>query len=252
MCEWAFGPVFSKFATTNHNGIGMNEPYKLQLAINMKGLPLILWASFCGAVARCSANGACSMKSWGRTWPVSTALQPLRLRNLPYPGGAQSPGSRQGMRGGGRRPGHRLCGGGRQRHRCGNPGAFPSLKDRPDEALADLIRDNPAGQDDELTPFIIVRDIGDREAMPYVPVEAIPEPPPGLMKPRGIVPKRLTNQRENDIIFCRLAHRIEVAYASSTQTAFSGGSRIPAYCDGNRSLFSGSWAVSVPFPSRSV
>ena len=56
-------------------------------------------------------------------------------------------------------------------------GRSPSLASRPDEALADLIRDNPAGQDDELTPFIIVRDIGDREAMPYVPVEAIPEPP---------------------------------------------------------------------------
>ena len=53
MCESGLlGPFSLKFATTNHNGIGMNEPYKLQLAINMKGLPLILWASFCGAVAR--------------------------------------------------------------------------------------------------------------------------------------------------------------------------------------------------------
>ena len=43
--------------------------------------------------------------------------------------------------------------------------------------LADLIRDNPAGQDDELTPFIIVRDIGDREAQPYVPVKALDKPP---------------------------------------------------------------------------
>ena len=43
--------------------------------------------------------------------------------------------------------------------------------------LADLIRDTPAGQDDELTPFIIVRDIGDREAQPYVPVKALDKPP---------------------------------------------------------------------------
>ena len=47
---WA--KFLSKFATHNQNGIGMDEPYKLQLAINMKGLPLILWASFCGAVCR--------------------------------------------------------------------------------------------------------------------------------------------------------------------------------------------------------
>ena len=29
----------SKFATHNNNGIAMDEPYKLQLAIDMKGLP---------------------------------------------------------------------------------------------------------------------------------------------------------------------------------------------------------------------
>lgn len=42
----------SKFATHNNNGIAMDEPYKLQLAIDMKGLPLILWASFAGAVCK--------------------------------------------------------------------------------------------------------------------------------------------------------------------------------------------------------
>mgnify|MGYP000285941981 CR=1 FL=1 len=57
-------------------------------------------------------------------------------------------------------------------------GKSPDLADKPAALLADLIRDNPAGQDDELTPFVIVRDIGDREAMPYVPVEAVDGPPP--------------------------------------------------------------------------
>ena len=56
-------------------------------------------------------------------------------------------------------------------------GRSPDLSEWPEEKLADLIRDNPAGQDDELTPFIIVRDIGDKEAQPYVPVEAIDPPP---------------------------------------------------------------------------
>ena len=39
-------------------------------------------------------------------------------------------------------------------------GKSPDLADKPAALLADLIRDNPAGQDDELTPFVIVRDIG--------------------------------------------------------------------------------------------
>lgn len=55
-------------------------------------------------------------------------------------------------------------------------GRSPSLMDKPAEYYGELIRDNPAGQDDELTPFIIVRDIGDKEAQPYVPVKAIDKP----------------------------------------------------------------------------
>ena len=47
---WA--KFLSKFASKSTAGIAMDEPYKLQLAINMKGLPLILWASFCSAVGK--------------------------------------------------------------------------------------------------------------------------------------------------------------------------------------------------------
>ena len=56
-------------------------------------------------------------------------------------------------------------------------GRSPSLMDRPADFVAELIRDNPSGQDDELTPFVISRDIGDAEAQPYVPVEALDGPP---------------------------------------------------------------------------
>ena len=34
----------------------------------------------------------------------------------------------------------------------------PDLADRDPKSLLDLIRDNPAGQDDELTPFILIRE----------------------------------------------------------------------------------------------
>ena len=55
-------------------------------------------------------------------------------------------------------------------------GKSPDLKDVADINLADRIRDNPAGQDDELTPFILIRDIGDAEAEDYVPLVAVDKP----------------------------------------------------------------------------
>ena len=55
-------------------------------------------------------------------------------------------------------------------------GKSPDLAAVADEQLAERIRDNPAGQDDELTPFIIVRDIGDEPAQPYEPLVAVDGP----------------------------------------------------------------------------
>ena len=55
-------------------------------------------------------------------------------------------------------------------------GKSPDLADVSDENLAERIRDNPAGQDDELTPFILVRDIGDQPAQEYEPLVAVDAP----------------------------------------------------------------------------
>ena len=52
----------------------------------------------------------------------------------------------------------------------------PDLAEVSDADLAERIRDNPAGQDDELTPFILIRDIGDAEAEEFVPLVAIEKP----------------------------------------------------------------------------
>ena len=168
----------SKFATSNHNGIGMNEPYKLQLAINMKGLPLILWASFCGAVARVFGKRGVFYEIVGQDVAGIDGFYSHSAFETYHTLAVLNP-----------RDPDRECAAVEEALDIACAvvdandidveilGRSPSLASRPDEALADLIRDNPAGQDDELTPFIIVRDIGDREAMPYVPVEAIPEPP---------------------------------------------------------------------------
>lgn len=173
---WA--KFLSRFATHNQNGIGMDEPYKLQLAINMKGLPLILWASFCGAVCKLFGKRGVFYEIVGQdvagidgfySHSAFETYHTLAVLNPKEP--------------------DTVCA--RVKEELGIScilvdandidvevlGRSPDLMDRPVQQLADLIRDNPAGQDDELTPFIIVRDIGDKEAQPYVPVEALSEPP---------------------------------------------------------------------------
>ncbi|MBQ6706012.1 MAG: F420-0--gamma-glutamyl ligase [Clostridia bacterium] len=172
---WA--KFLSKFATHNNHGIGMDEPYKLQLAINMKGLPLILWAVFCGAVGRvfgkrgifyeivgqdvAGIDGFYSHSSF-ETYHTLAVLNPKEPRKV-----CENVYEHLGIS-------------------CvlvdANDiaveilGKSPDLDSWSDDTLAELIRDNPAGQDDELTPFILVRDIGDAPAEPFVPMEAIAAP----------------------------------------------------------------------------
>lgn len=172
---WA--KFLSKFATSNSNGIGMDEPYKLQLAINMKGLPLILWACFAGAVCRIFGRRGVFYEIVGQdvagidgfySHSAFETYHTLAVLNPKEP--------------------DKVCTDieAALNIRCvlvdANDinievlGRSPSLMDKPAEYYAELIRDNPAGQDDECTPFIIVRDICDKEAQPYVPVKAIDKP----------------------------------------------------------------------------
>ncbi|MCI8554057.1 MAG: F420-0--gamma-glutamyl ligase [Clostridiales bacterium] len=167
----------SRFATHNHNGIGMDEPYKLQLAINMRGLPLILWASFCGAVCRLFGKRGVFYEIVGQDVAGIDGFYSHSAFETYHTLAVLNP----------REP-DKVCA--EIEKETGIAcvlvdandidveilGRAPSLAECSDQSLSELIRDNPAGQDDELTPFVIVRDIGDREAMPYVPVEAIEGP----------------------------------------------------------------------------
>ncbi len=160
---WA--KFLSKFATSNNHGIGMDEPYKLQLAIDMKGLPLILWACVCHAVARLfgkrgvfyeivgqevagidgfyshssfeiyhtlavllpkDPNGVCKMIE--EATGVATTIVDANDLNVEI------------------------------------LGKSPSLDKYSNEFLAECIRDNPAGQDAQHTPFVRVRKVEDEEA----------------------------------------------------------------------------------------
>lgn len=169
--------TLSKFATSNHNGIAMDEPYKLQLAIDIKGLPLILWAVFCGGVARVFGKRGVFYEIVGQdvagidgfySHSAFETYHTLAVLNPKEP--------------------DKVCAEVKEQLDISCVvvdandidveilGKSPDLADVPDENLAERIRDNPAGQDDELTPFIIVRDIGDAPAEPYEPMKAIEGP----------------------------------------------------------------------------
>ena len=172
---WA--KFLSKFATSNSNGIGMDEPYKLQLAINMKGLPLILWGSFWGAVCKVFGKRGVFYKIVGQDVAGIDGFYSHSAFETYHNLAVLNP----------REP-EKVCADVYEQLGIScmlvdaNDIAVevlaksPDLAQVSDEDLAERIRDNPAGQDDELTPFILIRDIGDAQAEDYVPLEAIDKP----------------------------------------------------------------------------
>ena len=172
---WA--KFLSKFATRNHNGIGMDEPYKLQLAINMKGLPLVLWAAFWGAVCKVFGKRGVFYEIVGQDVAGIDGFYSHSAFETYHNLAVLNP----------REP-EKVCADIYEQLGIScvlvdaNDIAVevlaksPDLADVPNDDLAERIRDNPAGQDDELTPFILIRDIGDAEAEDYVPLEAIDKP----------------------------------------------------------------------------
>ena len=164
--------TLSRFAKQNSDaGIGMGEPYKLQLAINMKGAPLVLWAAFAGGVCKLFGKRGVFYEIVGQDvagidgFYMHSAFETyhdLAVLNPKDPDGAC-----------------RIL-----REKTGLSCMIIDANDisveilgRSDdldfvsgERLGDLVRDNPAGQDDELTPFILVRDLAGREPQPYVPM----------------------------------------------------------------------------------
>ena len=100
-----------RFAGINHTGVGMHEPYKLQLVIDMVGLPRVLLAAFCSAVTKLFGVHGVFYKVCGK--------DAIDL----------------------------------QRDQLGKSSTVPLT----DEQIQDAMADNPSGQGDELTPFILIR-----------------------------------------------------------------------------------------------
>jgi len=145
----------SKLATSNDAGIGMDEPYKLQLAINIAGLPRILLAVFCGGVGKIMGKDGWFYKVAGHGiagidgfyknssfefYHTTAILNPIDPDNV-----CKEISELLGIASvivDANDYGQELLGN----------------HDIVDKALfLEMIKDNPSGQDDELTPLVLIR-----------------------------------------------------------------------------------------------
>lgn len=166
----------SRFATRNKNGVGMSEPYKLQLAIQLKGLPLVLWASFCSGIGKLFKRKGIFYQILGKEIAGIDGFYEhsafARYHNL----AVLSP----------KEPTN-VCKAIYEQFQCSTLivdandidvellGVSSDLKGK-ELILKALLMDNPAGQDDECTPFILMRPIEEKEAEVHVPIKPIVTP----------------------------------------------------------------------------
>ena len=146
-----------RFAGVNHTGVGMHEPYKLQLVIDMCGLPRVLLAAFLSAITKLFGKKGVFYEVCGKgvggidgfytrsSFPI---YHELALINPEDPNGlSEALAQETGI------PVVLMDANDIQRDQLGKSKNMPLT----DEQLQDALRDNPSGQGDELTPLILIR-----------------------------------------------------------------------------------------------
>ena len=168
---WA--KFLSHFATKTRSGIGMDEPYKLQLVINMKGIIKVLAASIIGALGKCIGKRGLFYKILGKEVAGIDGFYKHSAFERYHHLAVLSP-----------KDPDKVCE--EIEVTFGIPtmivdandidvdilGCSGYLKGR-EEKLKEMISDNPAGQDDECTPFILIRNIYNEEAEKYIPITGV-------------------------------------------------------------------------------
>ena len=157
---WA--KFLSKFASSNNRGVAMDEPYKLQLAINLAGLPRILLASFCSAVTKLFGMKGVFYKIAGNDidgidgfymHSSFDVYHDIALLNPKNPDKVcseiENAFNVQCMIVDANDFGVNIL------------GKSKGIESLSDEFLISLVKDNPAGQSDELTPFILIKNVAD-------------------------------------------------------------------------------------------
>ena len=152
-----FAKLMARFAGINSTGVGMHEPYKLQLVIDMVGLPRVLLAAFVSAVTRpfgikglfykicghgvAGIDGFYFRSSFERykTLALINPENPVELSNEMT--------KNTGI------PVVIMDANDIDQNQLGKCDSFPLT----DGQIQDALGDNPCGQGDELTPIILIR-----------------------------------------------------------------------------------------------
>jgi len=145
------------FAGINTTGVGMHEPYKLQLVIDMCGLPRVLLAAFVSAVTRPFGVHGLFYKICGQGVGGIDGFyfrssfdryKELALINPPNPVELCNQLEKDtGV------PVVLMDANDIDQNQLGKCDDFPLT----DDEIQDAMADNPSGQGDELTPLILIR-----------------------------------------------------------------------------------------------
>ncbi len=146
-----------RFAGINTTGVGMHEPYKMQLVIDMCGLPRVLLAALLSAVTKPFGVHGVFYKVCGKGVggidgfyfrSSFDVYKEMALINPENPDGlCEALAKACGI------PVVLMDANDLQRDQLGKSSDMPLS----DAQLQDAMRDNPSGQGDELTPFILIR-----------------------------------------------------------------------------------------------
>lgn len=146
-----------RFAGINVTGVGMHEPYKMQLVIDMCGLPRVLLAAFLSAITRPFGVHGVFYKVCGKGVggidgfyfrSSFDVYKEMALINPDHPDDlCDELENETGI------PVVLMDANDLQRDQLGKSKNMPLT----DEELQDALRDNPSGQGDELTPLILIR-----------------------------------------------------------------------------------------------
>ena len=148
-----------RFAGINSTGVGMHEPYKLQLVIDIVGLPRVLLAAFLSAVTRPFGVRGLFYKICGKGvggidgFYFRSSFQLYHDLALINP--SNSPELCEQLSKDTGIPVVLMDANDIQRDQLGKNRDMPLS----DAQLQDAMADNPSGQGDELTPFILIHPI---------------------------------------------------------------------------------------------
>ena len=146
-----------RFAAINVTGVGMHEPYKMQLVIDMCGLPRVLLAAFCSAITKPFGVRGVFYKICGKGvggidgFYFRSSFDVYKQLALINPDNPEELCDKLFQDTG--IPVVLMDANDIQRDQLGKSKGFLLT----DAQIQDALRDNPSGQGDELTPLILVR-----------------------------------------------------------------------------------------------